>query len=152
MHEKCSDIKSEHLSIIELIVNISVIPASSPVIPPPREYKSIVLITISDLPWPRRRSSRPTETGSASWRKRWSGVRRSHALRRAKPADRLVDLQVDAAVVLHADDAQESADGLGGIALAADDLAHVDGADFEGDEDSHLVHRASGLDLVRIVH
>lgn len=86
------------------------------------------------------------------------GIRRderggcAHALGVLEAADGLVDLEVDAAVVLHADDAEERADCLGGIALATDDLAHVSRADIEREEHSHLIDCALDFDLVRIVY
>ena len=66
-------------------------------------------------------------------------------------AGRLGDLEIDSRVILHADDAKEGSDGLGGIALAADDLAHVGWIDIEGEENAHLVHRSIDLYVVRIL-
>ncbi len=65
---------------------------------------------------------------------RWLG-----AALRAMRAFRLVDLEIDAGLMLGAHDSKQGADGLGRLALASDDLSHVLGIESERDQYSHLV-------------
>ena len=66
-------------------------------------------------------------------------------------AVRLVDLEVYAGIVLHADDTEQSADSLGSVALAADDLAHILRVDGELHENAHFIYRAFDLYITWVV-
>src|SRR3989338_7027605 len=63
-----------------------------------------------------------------------------------------MNLQVHAGFSFRADHAQQCADGLGGLALAADDLAHIFRMQVQGNQDPHLINRAFGLHVFRMVN
>ena len=74
------------------------------------------------------------------------------AFGRAEAAFRLVDLEVDARVVLHADDAQKGANRFGGVAGAADDLTHVFCIQIEHEQHTHLIYRAADRYVFRVIY
>ena len=64
---------------------------------------------------------------------------------------RFVDLQIDASVILHADNAEQCTNSLCGVAHAADDLSHVLRIDIKCKKYSHVVGTTVYDDLLRFV-
>lgn len=65
---------------------------------------------------------------------------------------RLMDLEVNARLMLGSDHTQQSANGFGGLALPADDLAHVLWIEEKGEEYSHLVDSSLGLHVFGMIN
>jgi hypothetical protein len=65
--------------------------------------------------------------------------------------DWLVDLEVNASIVLGANDLEERADGAGSLALATNDISHVGWINIKRDEHAAFVDRAHCFHSVRIV-
>ena len=63
----------------------------------------------------------------------------------------LVDLQVDASVILSAHYPQESAERASCLTTAANDVAHVFLVHVKGDEHAHLIDGALGLHVIRVI-
>src|SRR3989338_9891586 len=55
---------------------------------------------------------------------------------------RLVNLEVNAGIVLHPHHTEENSYSLGGIAAPTDDLAHVVGVNVERHQNTHFIHRS----------
>src|ERR1700744_4480696 len=64
----------------------------------------------------------------------------------------LINLQVHARLMLCANHAQQCADSLGGLALAANNLTHIFWIQVQGDEHTHFIYRAIRFDLFRMVN
>src|SRR3989338_5660729 len=79
---------------------------------------------------------------------------RSGGSRRAFAASSLwfVDFEVDSRVVFGADHAEQSAERVCGVPLAANDLAHVSGIDVESNQYSHFVDRSVAPDIFRVIY
>src|SRR3989344_1240904 len=65
---------------------------------------------------------------------------------------RLFYFQIDPSFVLHSDDAKDGTDGLGRLARAADDLAHVVLMNAKREKYAHLIYRAIYLDVVGVIN
>lgn len=63
---------------------------------------------------------------------------------------RIIDLEVDAGIILGADDLEQSADRLRGLSLAADDIAHVSRVDLQGQKDAPFIDGPVDHDVVRV--
>src|SRR3989344_5763747 len=65
---------------------------------------------------------------------------------------RFVDFEINPSIVLHPDYAQERADSLGGVARAADDLAHILGIEVERQKNAHLIDDTLNLDVILMLN
>jgi len=70
---------------------------------------------------------------------------------RSSSAFRLIDLQIDASIVLCANDFQERADRACGLSLAANDVPHVVGVDVKREKHAALIYRPGHPDIIRII-
>src|SRR3989344_9235656 len=60
---------------------------------------------------------------------------------------RLVNLEVNAGIVLHPHHTEENSYRLGGIAASADNFTHVVRVHVEGHKHAHFIHRSLDFDI-----
>ncbi len=65
---------------------------------------------------------------------------------------RLVDLKIDPGILFGANRLKKNAESTGGLALAADDVAHVFLIDVERNEHAAVIHGAFGSDILGVIH
>jgi hypothetical protein len=70
----------------------------------------------------------------------------------AHTSRRFVDLEVNAGVVLHPNNAKECADRLGSVARATNHLAHVVCMEVERQKHTHLINSAADLNCLGVLN